>query len=366
MIAIYLDDVKPGRFYLDKEFILDRIYYFDNLNIPCAIFTDLNKYLDSKISTKVAISFNNFSHGFVTESFEKKFPEILDRSNLVFLVETDYIKDTLLLYQEKDNVIGVFPGLSNNLLLNKKIIFKPTWFEITKSLYIKRPDLLDVLNPCQPKPKYFDILLGTGRPNRDFIYSNVLESNLNDKNIINYHLGTNGSTNFILEPGTVHCESTDPEKMYSNDQVVYFNETTHLGCIIHREIYNQTAYSVVAETHPSNYYHTFSEKLAKPIMGKRLFIVFAGCGYLNALRNAGFRTFNEIIDESYDLEPNEEKRWAMAFDQIKFLCSVDQIDILNNIKDIVDHNFKLLMETDWTKLAIDQMLTNVKNLTDAV
>jgi hypothetical protein len=35
----------------------------------------------------------------------------------------------------------------------------------------------------------------------------------------------------------------------------------------------------------------------------------------------GFKTFDGIIDESYDLEPNTIKRFEMAFEQMEWLAN---------------------------------------------
>jgi len=67
--------------------------------------------------------------------------------------------------------------------------------------------------------------------------------------------------------------------------------------------------------------------------------------YLQALRNLGFRTFDGIIDESYDTAEFSRPEIAMA--QLDWLCSQSQADILAKIKPICDHNFDVMMNTDW-------------------
>jgi hypothetical protein len=372
MISIYLDEVKPAFFYRAKEFCLDRLYYFDNLDIPHKIFTNLDDYLHNSTGKKVAVLHNNFTHCTVTAEFLTKFPKIREFSDLIFLVESENPDNNIEQYVNMDNVVYVLPGPIGDSELNKKIIFKPTWFEITTTLYKQLPEVLDRLTPYSSKPKFFDALFGVGRPHRDFVFDSLKKSNLVDVNIVNYHQkgGPNQqeNTDFIIEPGTTRIRGGDTDSLksvYSVEQVNYMGQQTHLACVIHTGIYNQTAYSIITETNCDNHFHLFTEKISKAIIGRRLFVVFAGQGYLQSLRNLGFKTFSNVIDESYDDEPDPKQRWEKAFDQVKFLCNLDQNDVLPKIKDIVDYNFKLLMETDWTGLAINEMIAKVKHLANS-
>jgi hypothetical protein len=78
-----------------------------------------------------------------------------------------------------------------------------------------------------------------------------------------------------------------------------------------------------------------------------LFIVFGGYQYLKNLHQLGFKTFSDIIDESYDDEPDYKLRGAKICQQISYLLQQDQQQILTAIKPIVEHNYRVLMETDW-------------------
>jgi hypothetical protein len=112
-------------------------------------------------------------------------------------------------------------------------------------------------------------------------------------------------------------------------------------------VYNQTAYSVVAETCWQNDFAFFTEKTVKPIIAKRLFVVFAGREYLANLRRLGFKTFSDIIDESYDDELDDLVRWAKAWQQVKWLSEQPQEAILEQIRPVVEHNARVMLTTDW-------------------
>jgi hypothetical protein len=75
--------------------------------------------------------------------------------------------------------------------------------------------------------------------------------------------------------------------------------------------------------------------------------MFGGHYQLRNLRRLCFRTFDGIIDESYDEEPVLAERAKMICSQMKYLFEQDQQTILEQIKPIVDHNYQRMMETDW-------------------
>ena len=77
------------------------------------------------------------------------------------------------------------------------------------------------------------------------------------------------------------------------------------------------------------------------------FFVLAQPYTLKYLRDSGFKTFGDIIDESYDNEVDDIKRFNMVIDEITKLFTqntLDQIhDIYYSVFDILEHNFNHLM-----------------------
>ena len=69
--------------------------------------------------------------------------------------------------------------------------------------------------------------------------------------------------------------------------------------------YDSTHFSVVAESLIDSMFLT--EKTFKPIAFYHPFMIAGGAGSLAHLRQQGFVTFNNLFDESYDLEP---RYWA--------------------------------------------------------
>jgi hypothetical protein len=117
--------------------------------------------------------------------------------------------------------------------------------------------------------------------------------------------------------------------------------------IVPLRIYNQTAYTLVAETNYSNHYSFYTEKSVKPILARRLFVTLGGQHQLRNLRQLGFHTFGNVIDESYDVVEANQDRFKSAMDQVAYLQTQDQEEILAKIKPICEHNFNRMLSVDW-------------------
>ena len=59
-----------------------------------------------------------------------------------------------------------------------------------------------------------------------------------------------------------------------------------------------------------------TEKTFKPIKHGQLFFVAGGVGSLQALRDLGYRTFDHLLDNSYDNIPNPTQRWQRLAESI--------------------------------------------------
>ena len=174
------------------------------------------------------------------------------------------------------------------------------------------------------------------------------------------HITTLDKSKFQFEmEGTIFPDS---EIEYTHTLINYYGYDVSLSQIIPIEIYNQTAYSIIAETNSENYCTFFTEKTVKPILAKRLFIVFSGQYFLQNLRKLGFKTFDGILDESYDLIENPQLRFDCAFSQIEYLITQPQEEILSLIKPIVEHNQQLMLNTDWMRSCSDEVIQWYQNL----
>lgn len=124
-----------------------------------------------------------------------------------------------------------------------------------------------------------------------------------------------------------------------------------------REYYTNSYFSVVNETIfykkdlkrglTSNYEDAIflSEKIFKPIISKHPFILVGVSTSLSVLHEMGYRTFHPFINESYDLEEDDDNRLDMIVKEIERLCAFtdDQwLEWQHQIKCIVEHNFSVI------------------------
>jgi hypothetical protein len=85
-----------------------------------------------------------------------------------------------------------------------------------------------------------------------------------------------------------------------------------------------------------------TEKIFKPIVARRPFILVAAPGNLAYLKSYGFRTFDRWIDESYDDEPDHYIRIEKITAEIARLCSMSpaQLNQMHaEMQEVLDYNF---------------------------
>jgi hypothetical protein len=215
-------------------------------------------------------------------------------------------------------------------LLNQQTVI--TWTCSGYNIYSDRwnqESITKLDRDVNPDKKYFDCLLGRQRTHRDFIEQCYRQSSIQNQIIFSYykqdlHMSQGiWDKNFLKYP-------------YAPQMVLPV------------DIYNQSYYSIVAETDARySFFSFFTEKTAKPIVAQRLFVMFAAKNYLKNLRKLGFQTFDGIIDESYDQIDDDTERWARAWQQVEFLCSCEAQLVLKEIQPILQHNFDHFMNTDW-------------------
>ena len=89
----------------------------------------------------------------------------------------------------------------------------------------------------------------------------------------------------------------------------------------------------------------FVEKIMIPILFKKPFLNLGPLNGLEILKTYGFKTFDSIIDESYDKEVDLDKRMDMVLDELERLSTID----LNELTPILDYNYNLLLDMNKNK-----------------
>ena len=236
------------------------------------------------------------------------------------------------------------------------------------------------------KPYQFDALLGQNRHHRLYLFYKLMEDNLRDKNLVSiwrhgkhsYYDSTreeldqqfydefksnptigdlvqkHGIINFYRSPGLDELEL--PDLILPKDDPINYTPATptsryckarpnvllDMGMDIPVKIFDASWYSIIAETKYISNELFITEKIGKRLLAKRIFVLFGARGCLEYLRSQGFQTFGSIIDESYDLVPNDRRRFDMAWEQVKLLSTLDPVEVYQRADAILEHNYNLL------------------------
>jgi hypothetical protein len=108
----------------------------------------------------------------------------------------------------------------------------------------------------------------------------------------------------------------------------------------------------------------FSEKIIKPIVFMRPFILFGPCHSLNYFRTLGYKTFNGFIDESYDNITDYTERFHAVCKSIEQFISRDKEvihkDLIKMIP-ILNHNYNVLVSRTHSDHDLIRQLINILN-----
>lgn len=211
-----------------------------------------------------------------------------------------------------------------------------------------------LINPLKNNPVYyFDALLGHRKPHRDVVYSGVQNNYLQQKVLMSYF-----GVDKKWSPGHNYDEHIFTANNSQFQLTINGQPGPIASILLPWKIYNQSWFSIITESFI--HCNLLSEKTAKPLLGKRLFVFFGVQYALKFLRSIGFKTFDSVIDESYDAEPDNQKRWSMAFEQVKYLCEQDPAEIYKKILPVLEHNQQIMFNTNWVDLMKEEMLAVAK------
>lgn len=100
---------------------------------------------------------------------------------------------------------------------------------------------------------------------------------------------------------------------------------------------------VITETVCTGTRNHLTEKTFKPICLRMPFVMLSTAGSLAYLRKYGFRTFDTIWDESYDLETDDAKRIEKVGQLLSTFDAMSPSElqqVYNSARDIVEHNYQ--------------------------
>lgn len=338
---------------------------FDDRKQQVRFYEDLDEYLASKHTYRFAF-FSSVAedtlvppHTRLHDGARERVRNIQAISDHTFLIDSElhsYHLDLIELFRHSRPTTWILPGRINDPQFSDHSIMWTPFIERVAGFYQTSMSWLltglDTKN--YPKRRMFDALLGQKRRHRDFVYKHIVNSDLQDQFIASYQNNTNWRDFFnskYIQDSYVITGTDALEAHGTSHEIKFGRNDIPLYAIIPVETYNDTAYTLVTETQPENTNSTplifFTEKIVKPLVALRPFVVFSVPRYLETLQSLGFRTFSDIIDESYDQEPDDERRWTMAWQQVLSLVHRDQCEVRRQVAKTLRHNQRVAFETDW-------------------
>jgi hypothetical protein len=110
---------------------------------------------------------------------------------------------------------------------------------------------------------------------------------------------------------------------------------------------NDSSYFYIAsETFMDSEFKFATEKIFKPLAHFQPFLFLSYHGALKQLRSLGFKTFSPFIDEGYDEESDEVKRFNLLYAEVKRLCAMEIGELHNwywSMEEILLHNHTHLL-----------------------
>lgn len=150
----------------------------------------------------------------------------------------------------------------------------------------------------------------------------------------------------LLIPETRYLDIQDDKSKLSGELTRKF-VTTKIDTLPY--FINDSMVHIIGETQFFGGPRDLSEKAFKPIFFKQPFIFLGQYRCLELLRELGYKTFDGIIDETYDTITDHQLRLDMIVTEIEKLCVMtdeDKIKFLSDCADIVEHNYNLLLSKE--------------------
>jgi len=233
------------------------------------------------------------------------------------------------------------------------------WFPDHELLYWQRNQEVPA-NPINfnSRPYRFTVLNRTHKWWRATVMADLHRSGVLDHSLWSYN--TNLGPSDVIEDNPIEIDTLNLRQDLDNfvQQGPYFCDNftaeQHNNHHLHvPEHYSQSYCNIVVETHfdVDNSKGTFlTEKTFKPIKHGQPFVIVGPPGSLAQLRLLGYRTFDHVIDNSYDLETNNTKRWIKLSNTIRHILAQDPDIWFKKCLDDVQHNQDLFCRSKQARL----------------
>ena len=190
---------------------------------------------------------------------------------------------------------------------------------------------------------------------RKYILGVLLDYGLNRDGVVTYQCYGDSATHgaqFELVRGLTEPQLTEAQRLYNLcDMVIPIKiDNSDFSGSFPRNYFLDSYLNIIGETHFVNIPHGFntsfvSEKTFNAIANNQMFIVVGHAGSLDLLRSLGYKTFDGVIDETYDTIVHNGDRLGALTKEISRFLSRPLAEIRNDyikVQDIIEYNRNLL------------------------
>ena len=210
------------------------------------------------------------------------------------------------------------------------------------------------------------------------LVAEIIDRNLLSKGHVSLQLFNNGQSMLkdeVFDPDSLLSKNAKIKSFKHLDKIqnnlvldkfdVPGSASAHVGYEEH-VLLQSGLWNIVTET---VFYHKklhLTEKIFKPIVVQRPFILVGAPGNLAYLKTYGFKTFDRWIDESYDLEEDDDKRIQMIVDEIEKLSNLswdETLAMYEEMREVLEHNFDHFYG-EFKTIIVDELVDNFESCLD--
>ena len=216
----------------------------------------------------------------------------------------------------------------------------------------------------------FNRIINNDRSYRIYFVSKLKELGLLEKGLVSFNVTDNIFDDWQDETTDSNSKLSEQAKQHAEHHLVGVDKLIIDGtqlpgsasADIPRDV--DAFWHVVTET--VFYYDKLhlTEKIFKPIVSKQPFILLAAPGNLAYLKSYGFKTFDSVLDESYDNIVDNDLRTQAVVEQLHWYCNLspgEKTDIIQQLEPIIDYNFNHFYG-EFRHIITRELLDNTKAL----
>lgn len=259
-------------------------------------------------------------------------------------------------------------GCSNRLNINDflphkfNLQFLPV-FDLRAKDMFKIPKSIKI-----DKNKKFIFLNSKDSAHRRYVLGNLIKNNLIEQGTVSYQCSeglTDPSMSFYQGVNFTEQQLKNVSELFklTEIRIPMVLDGNTAASQLPRNLLLDSYINIVGETSFINVPYTFStsfvtEKTFSAIANNQMFIIVGHAGSLRLLRDLGYKTFNGIIDESYDnILNNGQRLEAVTNEIVRFLSQpIDKIkEDYIQVLDIIEHNKNVLFSSS----SLENRLQNI-------